>query len=75
MGNPVSGWRRCIARSPLIPAVVVVAVHVWLTVSQRFLGYNGYADCMIYHGPALPALVALPAGSATGDLIDGVMHH
>ena len=56
----------------LIPGLVVVAGHVWLTASQRFLGYDGYADGMIYYGPVLLALGALPAGVAVGNLINGM---
>lgn len=57
----------------LIPGLVVVAVHVWLTVTQRFLGYDdGYANGMIYYGPVLLALAALPAGVAAGHIINRV---
>lgn len=54
----------------LIPGLGVVAAHAWLTVSQRFLGYDGYADGMIYYGPVLLAFGGLPAGIAAGRLID-----
>ena len=54
----------------LIPGLVVVAFHVWLTASQRFLGYDGYVGGMIYYGPVLLALGGLPAGIAAGHLID-----
>jgi hypothetical protein len=56
----------------LIPGLVVVAVHAWLTVSQRFLGYDGYADGMIYYGPVLLTFGGLPAGIAAGRLIDSM---
>jgi hypothetical protein len=55
----------------LIPGLIVLAVHVWLTVTQRFLGYDGYASGMIYYVPALLALAALPAGIAAGRWLDG----
>lgn len=55
----------------LIPGLLVVAVHVWLAVWQRFLCYDGYADGIIYYGPVLLALAGLPAGIAAGRLIDG----
>jgi hypothetical protein len=56
----------------LVPGLVVVAVHAWLTVSQRFLGYDGYADGMIYYGPVLLAFGGLPAGIAAGRFIDSM---
>jgi hypothetical protein len=59
----------------LIPGLVVLVIHAWLTVTQRFLGYDGYADDVIYYGPVLLTLVALPAGIAAGRLIDRVARH
>jgi hypothetical protein len=57
----------------LLPGLVVVAVNVWLMVSQRFLGYDGYANGLIYYGPLLMALVGVPISVAAGHMIDRVM--
>lgn len=54
----------------LVPGLVLVAVHLWLTVSQRFLAYDGYVNDMIYYGPMVLALAGLPAGIAAGHLVD-----
>jgi hypothetical protein len=56
----------------LIPGLVVLAVHVWLMVSQRFLGYDGYANGLIYYAPVILALVGLPVSIAAGRMIDRV---
>ena len=56
----------------IIPGLAVVAVHIWLTVSQRFLGYDGYVDGSIYYGPVLLAVIALPAGVVAGRLLNRV---
>ena len=58
--------------SSIIPGLAVVAGHLWLTVTQRFLGYDGYDEDTIYFGPVLLALLALPAGIAAGNFIDRV---
>jgi hypothetical protein len=57
----------------LIPGLLVVAVHAWLTASQRFLEYDGYANSMIYYIPVLLALAGLPVGIVAGYLINRVM--
>ena len=54
----------------LVPGIVLVTAHLWLTVTQRFSDYDGYAGNMIYYGPLLLALVALPAAAAAGHFID-----
>jgi len=46
-----------------LPALVGVATHAWLVLTQRFLDYQGYSDGMIYYVP-----LAL-AAAATGVLI------
>ena len=58
----------------LIPGAVVVVVHVWLTVSLRFLGFDGYTNGMIYYGPALLTLVILPSGIAAGHMLNRMTH-
>jgi len=54
----------------LLPGLVVVAGHLWLTVTQRFLEYDGYADDTMYYGPVLLAFLVLPAAIAAGLVID-----
>lgn len=55
----------------IIPGLAVVTIHVWLTVTLRFLGFeDGYTGEMIYYGPVLLAVCVLPAGIAAGWIID-----
>ena len=45
--------------SVLVAGIVLLAVHVWLTIDQRFLHYNEYANQEIYYIPALIAIVLM----------------
>ncbi len=52
---------------PLIPGtltsivgLVIVIAHAWLVFNQRILGAGDYSDGMIYYGPILLSLLALP---------------
>jgi hypothetical protein len=40
--------------------LVIVAVHTWLVFDQRIIGHADYSDGLIYYGPMLLALFALP---------------
>ncbi len=41
-----------------LPALLMVAVHAWLVLWQRFLAYQEYRDGMIYYVPLGLALAA-----------------
>jgi hypothetical protein len=56
----------------LLPGIVLVTVHLWLTAVERFTDYDGYAGNTIYYGPLVLTLLALPAAAAAGYLIDRV---
>jgi hypothetical protein len=40
--------------------LVIVVVHTWLVFNERIIGHADYSDGLIYYGPMLLALVALP---------------
>ena len=40
--------------------LLIVVVHTWLVFNQRIIGHADYSNGMIYYGPMLLALVALP---------------
>ncbi len=41
-----------------LPTLLIVAVHGWLVLGQRFLDHQGYSDGVIYFGPLALALAA-----------------
>jgi len=43
-----------------LPALLMVVIHAWLVLTQRFMYYQGYSDGMIYYLP-----LALAAAAAT----------
>ena len=43
-----------------IVGLVIVVAHAWLVFNYRILGHADYSDGMIYYGPMLLALFALP---------------
>lgn len=49
-------------RSPLITVagLLIVAVHSWLVLNERFLDHADYSNGLIYYGPMLMAVLALP---------------
>jgi len=40
--------------------LLIVAAHAWLVLNHRIIGYAEYSDSMIYYGPMLLAVLALP---------------
>lgn len=46
------GWAQA------LPALLMVAIHAWLVLWQRFVAYQGYSDGMIYYVPLALALAA-----------------
>ncbi|RRQ20797.1 hypothetical protein [Thiohalobacter thiocyanaticus] len=42
-----------------LPALVLVAVHAWLVVTQRVMDFQGYADGRIYSVPLVLTLVMI----------------
>lgn len=43
-----------------ITGLVIVVLHTWLVLNQRIIGHADYSDGLIYYGPMLLALLALP---------------
>ena len=43
-----------------ITGLIIVVVHAWLVFNQRIIGHADYSDGLIYYGPMLLALLALP---------------
>jgi hypothetical protein len=41
-----------------LPALLMLAVHAWLVLTQRFVAYQGYSDGMIWYVPLALALAA-----------------
>jgi hypothetical protein len=41
-----------------LPALLMVGVHAWLVLIQRFVAYQGYSDGMIWYVPLALALAA-----------------
>jgi hypothetical protein len=41
-----------------LPALLMVGVHAWLVLMQRFVAYQGYSDGMIWYVPLALALAA-----------------
>jgi hypothetical protein len=62
------GW------SLIVPGALIVAAHIWLTVSERYLGYDGYQSGAIYVVPIILAVVVLPVGVVAGRLLDRRSH-
>ena len=58
------GW------SLVLPGAVIVAAHIWLTVRERYLAYDGYQSAAIYVVPIILAVVVLPLGIVAGRLLD-----
>lgn len=44
----------------ILPGLVLVAIHAWLVVSERFLKNADYSDGMIYYLPVVLAILLLP---------------
>lgn len=40
--------------------LVIVVTHAWLVFNQRIIGHADYSDGLVYYGPMLLALLALP---------------
>jgi len=40
--------------------LVIAVAHAWLVFNQRIIGHADYSDGLIYYGPMLLALLALP---------------
>lgn len=40
--------------------LLIVVVHTWLVFNERIIGHADYSNGLIYYGPMLLALVALP---------------
>jgi hypothetical protein len=55
----------------IVPGLLLLGVHLWLTVTERYLAYDGYADGMIYYLPVGLALFGLPLGVAAGQVLNG----
>ena len=64
----VRGWAL------IIPGLLLLGVHLWLTVTERYLYYDGYSDALIYYLPAGLALFGLPLGVAAGRVLNGPGH-
>jgi hypothetical protein len=49
-------------RGPLttFTGLVIVVAHAWLVFNERIIGHADYSDGMIYYGPMLLAILALP---------------
>ncbi len=43
-----------------ILGLVIVIAHAWLVLNERFIGKANYDDGMIYYGPMIIAVIALP---------------
>ena len=43
-----------------LAGLVIVLAHAWLVFNQRFVGHGDYSDGLIYYGPMVLALIALP---------------
>ena len=43
----------------VVPGLILFAAHLWLTVTQRFLDYDGYQGGAVYYVPLLAALALL----------------
>jgi hypothetical protein len=41
-----------------LPALLMVGIHAWVVVTQRFLNFQGYSDGMIYYVPIALAIAA-----------------
>lgn len=44
----------------LVSGLVLLGIHAWLVISERFVGGADYSDHMIYYVPVLMALALLP---------------
>ena len=44
----------------LVEGLVLLGLHTWLVIAERFIGAADYSDRMIYYVPLLLALVLLP---------------
>ena len=40
--------------------LIIVVAHAWLVLNQRIIEYKDYSDGLIYYGPMLLAVLALP---------------
>jgi len=43
-----------------ITGLVIVIAHAWLVLNERIIGHADYSDGLIYYGPMLLAVLALP---------------
>ena len=61
----VRGWAL------ILPGLLLLGVHLWLTVTERFVYYDGYTDGLIYYLPVGLVLFGLPLGVAAGQVLNG----
>ncbi|MGD2057016.1 MAG: hypothetical protein PVJ15_09440 [Gammaproteobacteria bacterium] len=61
----VRGWAL------ILPGLLLLAFHLWLTITERYLHYDGYTDGLIYYLPVGLALFGVPLGIAVGQVLNG----
>jgi len=62
------GW------SLLLPGILVVPAHAWLTVSERYLSFDEYQSGAIYVVPIVLTVIVLPLALLAGRLLDRRPH-
>ena len=64
LSEVLRGW------SLLLPGILIVPAHVWLTVSERFLSFDGFQSGTIYVVPIILTVIVLPLAILAGRLLD-----
>ena len=59
------GW------SLLLPGALIVPLHAWLTVNERYLAYDEYKSGAIYTVPILLTVIVLPLAILAGRFLNG----
>ena len=59
------GW------SLLLPGIVIVPIHGWVAVSERFLAFDGFDSGAIYVVPIVLTVIVLPFAILAGRYLDG----
>ena len=58
------GWRL------ILPGLLIVPAHAWLTLSERYLSFDAYQSRAIYIVPIVLTVIVLPLGIVAGHLLD-----
>jgi len=60
--------------SLLLPGILIVPAHVWLTVTERYLAFDEFQSGAIYVVPIVLTGIVLPLATLAGRLLDRRPH-